>query len=202
MLIEEFIPLCERATTWAAADRAAPPWAGRWAAMACCWRPRPTAGLRRRGRHSPAVWPSYAAMMKAHATPSTAPPTSPPTTYRSRRLLAGTPLLVECGTVDPFYPYVRDLCAVLPAGAHYRSPPAATTTGTGARSNRLRWSSSRVVSEPVLECAQGCSQLRMGRRRATVRQAPARGPRARRTASVARTADHTWGKRWTTKHRL
>jgi len=34
--------------------------------------------------------------------------------------LAGTPLLVECGTVDPFYPFVRDLCARLPAGARYR----------------------------------------------------------------------------------
>jgi enterochelin esterase-like enzyme len=35
-------------------------------------------------------------------------------------LLAGTPLLVECGTADPFYPHVRDLCAVLPADAYYR----------------------------------------------------------------------------------
>jgi S-formylglutathione hydrolase FrmB len=37
--------------------------------------------------------------------------------------LAGTPLLVECGTADPFYPFARDLGAVLPGGAHYRFLP-------------------------------------------------------------------------------
>ena len=71
---------------------------------------------------SPAIWPSYQAMMNGprDAFDSAADFTAHDVIGHASRL-AGTPLLVECGTKDPFYPYVRDLCAVLPPGArsHY-----------------------------------------------------------------------------------
>ena len=73
---------------------------------------------------SPAIWPSYQAMMNGpgDAFDSAADFAAHDVIGHAARL-AGLSLLVECGTKDPFYPYVQDLCAVLPVGAHYRYLP-------------------------------------------------------------------------------
>jgi len=122
MLIGEFIPLCERRYHLGGgrARRAAMGWSmGGYGVLLAAetYRQLFAAVV----ATSPAVWPSYAAMMEGPRDAfDSAADFAAHDVIGHAALLAGTPLLVECGTVDPFYPYVRDLCAVLPAGAHYR----------------------------------------------------------------------------------
>ena len=122
MLIEEFIPLCERRYYLGGgrSRRAAMGWSmgGYGVLLAAETYRRLFAAV---VAESPAVWPSYAAMMAGPRDAfDSAADFAVHDVIGHAALLAGTPLLVECGTVDPFYPYVRDLCAVLPAGAHCR----------------------------------------------------------------------------------
>ena len=113
------------ATILAEGARGGRRWAGRWVGTACCWRPKTYPHLFSAVvATAPAVWPSYQAMMLGPGDVfDSAADFAAHDVIGQAALLGGTPLLVECGTTDPFYPYVRDLCARLPAGSHYRFSP-------------------------------------------------------------------------------
>ena len=122
MLIDEFIPLCERRYQLGGSrsHRAAMGWSmgGYGVLLAAETYRRLFAAAVATG---PAVWPSYAAMMEGPRDAfDNAADFAAHDVIGHAALLAGTPLLVECGTADPFYPYVRDLCAVLPATARHQ----------------------------------------------------------------------------------
>ena len=122
MLIEEFIPLCARRyhLGGSRARRAAMGWSmgGYGVLLAAETYPRLFSAV---VATAPAVWPTYQDMMNGprDAFDSAADFAAHDVIGHAQRL-AGTPLLIECGTADPFYPFVRDLCRVLPAGAHYK----------------------------------------------------------------------------------
>jgi len=122
MLIDEFIPLCERRyhLGGSRARRAAMGWSmGAYGVLLAAETYRETFAAV--VATAPAIWPSYAAMMEGPRDAfDSAADFAAHDVIGHAALLAGTPLLIECGTADPFYWYVRDLCAVLPAGAHYR----------------------------------------------------------------------------------
>ena len=125
MLIDEFVPLCERRyhLGGSRARRAGVGWSmgGYGVLLADETYPDIFSSV---VATSPAIWPTYQDMMNGprDAFDSAADFAAHDVIGHARRL-AGTPLLVECGTADPFYPFVRDLCAVLPAGASYRFLP-------------------------------------------------------------------------------
>ncbi len=122
MLVEEFIPLCKQRYRLGGsrARRAAMGWSmgGYGVLLAAETYPHLFAAV---VATAPAVWPTYQDMMNGpgDAFDSAADFAAHDVIGHADRL-AGTPLLVECGTVDPFYPFVRDLCQRLPAGDHYR----------------------------------------------------------------------------------
>jgi enterochelin esterase-like enzyme len=119
MLIEEFIPLCESHyhLGGSRARRAAMGWSmGGYGVLLAAetYRELFAAVV----ATAPAIWPSYTAMMEGPRDAfDSAADFAAHDVIGHAALLAGTPLLIECGTADPFYPYVRDLCAVLPATA-------------------------------------------------------------------------------------
>ncbi len=125
MLTAEFVPLCERRyhLGGSRARRAGMGWSmgGYGVLLAAETYPGLFSSV---VATSPAIWPTYEAMMEGprDAFDSAADFAAHDVIGHAARL-AGTPLLVECGTKDPFYPYVRDLCAVLPAGARERFLP-------------------------------------------------------------------------------
>jgi len=122
MLMEEFMPLCERRyhLGGSRARRAAMGWSmgGYGVLLAAETYPDLLSAV---VATAPAVWPTYQDMMNGpgDAFDSAADFAAHDVIGHADRL-AGTPLLVECGTVDPFYPFVRQLCQRLPAGDHYR----------------------------------------------------------------------------------
>ena len=122
MLTQEFIPLCEHRYHLGGerSRRAAMGWSmgGYGVLLAAETYPHLFSSV---VATAPAIWPSYQDMMNGpgDAFDSAADFAAHDVIGHASRL-AGTPLLIECGTVDPFYPYVRDLCATLPAGSHYR----------------------------------------------------------------------------------
>jgi enterochelin esterase-like enzyme len=125
MLVEELIPLCERRHNLGGgrSRRAAMGWSmgGYGVLLAAETYPHLFSAV---VATAPAVWPSYQAMMLGPGDVfDSAADFAAHDVIGHAALLAGTPLLVECGTADPFYPYVRDLCARLPAGSHYRFSP-------------------------------------------------------------------------------
>jgi enterochelin esterase-like enzyme len=125
MLISEFVPLCERSYQLGGSRsrRAGAGWSmgGYGVLLADETYPDLFSSV---VATSPAIWPTYQDMMNGprDAFDSAADFAAHDVIGHAQRL-AGTPLLVECGTADPFYPFVRDLCAVLPAGARYRFLP-------------------------------------------------------------------------------
>jgi enterochelin esterase-like enzyme len=125
MLVDEFIPLCARRyhLGGSRARRAAMGWSmgGYGVLLAAETYPRLLSAV---VATAPAVWPTYQDMMNGPGDvfDSAADFAAHDVIGHAQRL-AGTPLLVECGTADPFYPFVQDLCRVLPAGAHYRFSP-------------------------------------------------------------------------------
>jgi enterochelin esterase-like enzyme len=122
MLVEEFIPLCARRyhLGGSRARRAAMGWSmgGYGVLLAAETYPRLFSAV---VATAPAVWPTYQDMMNGprDAFDSAADFAAHNVIGHAQRL-AGTPLLVECGTADPFYPFVRDLCQALPAGVHHK----------------------------------------------------------------------------------
>ena len=125
MLIEEFVPLCEDRYRLGGSRsrRAGMGWSmgGYGVLLATETYPELFSSV---VATSPAIWPTYQDMMNGprDAFDSAADFAAHDVIGHAARL-AGTPLLVECGTADPFYPFVRDLCAVLPAGARYHFLP-------------------------------------------------------------------------------
>ena len=127
MLMSEFLPLCEGryGLGGSRARRAGMGWSmgGYGVLLAAETRPHLFSSV---VATSPAIWPTYQDMMNGprDAFDSAADFAAHDVIGHAARL-AGTPLLVDCGTADPFYPFVRDLCAVLPAGAHHHYLPGA-----------------------------------------------------------------------------
>ena len=122
MLVEEFIPLCARRyhLGGSRARRAAMGWSmgGYGVLLAAETYPRLFSAV---VATAPAVWPTYQDMMNGPGDVLDSPfDFAAHDVIGHAQRLAGTPLLIECGTADPFYPFVRDLCRVLPAGAHYK----------------------------------------------------------------------------------
>ncbi len=121
MLTEEFIPLCEHRHHLGGrrSRRAAMGWSmgGYGVLLAAETYPHLFSSV---VATAPAVWTTYQDMMNGpgDAFDSAADFAAHDVVGHASRL-AGTPLLIECGTVDPFYPFVRDLCARLP-GSHHR----------------------------------------------------------------------------------
>jgi len=119
MLVDEFIPLCAHRYRLGGskARRAAMGWSmgGYGVLLAAETYPKLFTAV---VATAPAVWPTYQDMMNGprDAFDSAADFAAHDVIGHAQRL-SGTSLLVECGTVDPFYPFVRDLCARLPAGA-------------------------------------------------------------------------------------
>ena len=122
MLVEEFVPLCLRRYRLGGsrARRAAMGWSmgGYGVLLAAETYPGLLSAV---VATAPAVWPTYEDMMNGprDAFDSAADFAAHDVIGHADRL-AGTPVLVECGTADPFYPFVRQLCQRLPAGDHYR----------------------------------------------------------------------------------
>ena len=118
MLVDEFVPLCRRRYGLGGdkARRAGMGWSmgGYGVLLAAETYPRlfssVTAG-------SPAVWPTYQDMMNGprDAFDSAADFAAHDVIGHAARL-APTPVRIDCGTADPFYPFVRQLEPQLPAG--------------------------------------------------------------------------------------
>ncbi len=122
MLINEFIPLCEQRYKLGGerSRRAAMGWSmgGYGVLLAAETYPRLFAAV---VATSPAVWPTYQDMMNGPRDVFDSPADfAAHDVIGHVQRLGGTPLFVECGTADPFYPFVRDLCDRLPSGDHYR----------------------------------------------------------------------------------
>jgi enterochelin esterase-like enzyme len=122
MLVDEFIPLCERRYKLGGerSRRAAMGWSmgGYGVLLAAETYPDLFASV---VATSPAVWPTYQDMMNGPRDVFDSPADfAAHDVIGHAQRLAGTPLLVECGTTDPFYPFVRDLCDRLPRGDHFR----------------------------------------------------------------------------------
>jgi enterochelin esterase-like enzyme len=122
MLVREFIPLCERTYKLGSSRgrRAAMGWSmgGYGVLLAAETYPQLFTAV---VATSPAVWPTYQDMMNGprDAFDSAADFAAHDVIGGVARL-ASTPALIECGTADPFYPFVRQLCARLPDSASYR----------------------------------------------------------------------------------
>ena len=122
MLVREFIPLCYRKHKLGGSRerRAALGWSmgGYGVLLAAETYPHLFAAI---VASSPAVWPTYRDMMNGPGDAfDSAADFAAHDVIRGAASLATTPVLVECGTADPFYPFVRQLCARLPNSAGYR----------------------------------------------------------------------------------
>ena len=123
MLIDEFIPLCRREFDLGGgkARRAGMGWSmgGYGVLLAAETYPRLFASVT---AGAPAIWPSYRDMMNGpgDAFDSAADFAGHDVIGHAARL-AGTPVRIDCGTADPFYPFVQRLDPALPAGdtVHY-----------------------------------------------------------------------------------
>ena len=123
MLVDEFVPLCRHQYKLGGGKgrQAGMGWSmgGYGVLLAAETYPRlfssVTAG-------APAVWPTYQDMMNGpgDAFDSAADFALHDVIGHAARL-NGTPARIDCGTVDPFYPFVKQLAARLPAGdvVHY-----------------------------------------------------------------------------------
>ena len=143
MLVDEFVPLCRREYRLGGGKRrqAGMGWSmgGYGVLLAAETYPRLFAAVT---AGAPAVWPSYQDMMNGpgDAFDSAADFAAHDVIGHAARL-AGTAVRIDCGTVDPFHPFVQQLAAKLPPGdiVHYGFGGHATAFWRTVAAQQLRF---------------------------------------------------------------